>query len=102
MDKNRNTYRTEGSAALQPESISDNTSARIISFETVKEYQGGVPSRTGLIDQFKLAVKSDPLFGSLPYASSKKVNTTYTDRCVFLIGTTLASVFGLLIILIGA
>lgn len=102
MDKNYNTYHTEGSVALQPEPVSNNTSARIISFETVKEFQGSVPSQTRLIDQFKLAVKSDPLFGSLPYASSKRVNTTYTDRRIFLIGTTLASLFGLLVILIGA
>lgn len=103
MKKNYASYRVEGTAALK-ESTFDHGSVQacIVSFESARAHADRPAARTSKLSLIEHAISSDPLLGSISSASAHKAALNYKDRSLFIVGSTLMSIFGLIVVLIGA
>ena len=106
MNKISVTYRAVGSAALKPEyTFKQNASTPIISFDRLA-YSGPhrkLPLKTRLLNIFKkIAIYTDPLFGSIDKAFLKPGTVSKTSSETYIRSVAGASLVMLVLILVGA
>ncbi len=104
MEKKYQHYRTEGTAALKLEVYSTPAQTPIIPFD-VRSSQKNPHNKVSVSHSLKNTLSNDPLLGSIRKAGTSSrafyVNSK-EDQRLFFKGSVLATLFALVVILIGA